>query len=92
MLESVGSEVRKTKPMLAEYRPTEIVSYARGHPEYRRIGVLLSGDTGFYSGAKKLASEIRERMKGCGVEMIPGISSVVYLAARLRLPGRTQPW
>ena len=30
MLESVGSEVRKTKPMLAEYRPTEIVSYAEG--------------------------------------------------------------
>ena len=83
MLESVGGEVRKTKPMLAEYRPTEIVSYTERHPEYRRIGVLLSGDTGFYSGAKKLASEIREQMKGCGVEMIPGISSVVYLAARL---------
>ena len=83
MLESVGSEEGKTRPMLAEYRPAEIVSYAERHTEYRRIGVLLSGDTGFYSGAKKLASEIRERMEECRVELIPGISSVVYLAARL---------
>ena len=83
MLESVGSEEGKIRPMLAEYRPAEIVSYAERHKEYRRIGVLLSGDTGFYSGAKKIASEIRDRMKGCTVELIPGISSIVYLAARL---------
>ena len=79
-------EMQKTpgqKAVLVEYRPAEIISYIEGHPEFRHITVLLSGDTGFYSGAKKLASEIWEQMKGCRVEMIPGISSVVYLAARL---------
>lgn len=79
------------KPMLAEYRPDEIVSYIEQHPEYRRIAVLLSGDTGFYSGAKRLAEQLTERFrkiqdKGaeqCRIELIPGISSVVYLAAKL---------
>lgn len=79
------------KPMLAEYRPDEIVSYIEEHPEYRQIAVLLSGDTGFYSGAKRLAEQLTERFreireKGAGqrrIELIPGISSVVYLAAKL---------
>ena len=70
-------------PRLCEYRPGEICAYIGSHPEYRRIVVLLSGDTGFYSGAKKLGQALKERFPDLSVEMIPGISSIVYLAAKL---------
>ena len=43
------------------------------------IGVLLSGDTGFYSGAKKLWA----LLGGHQVITIPGISSLSYFCARL---------
>lgn len=87
-------ETQKTpgqKAALVEYRPAEIVSYIEGHPEFRHITVLLSGDTGFYSGAKRLAAQLAERFQDnvhgnprkCRIELVPGISSVVYLAARL---------
>ena len=43
------------------------------------VGVLLSGDVGFYSGAKKL----RERLDGYEVRAFPGISSLSYFCAQL---------
>ncbi|MBQ8507410.1 MAG: precorrin-6A reductase [Clostridia bacterium] len=46
----------------------------------RSFAVLLSGDTGFYSGAKKLADELRD----IEVEILPGIGSLQYFCARLR--------
>ncbi len=46
-----------------------------------RICVLFSGDTGFYSGAKTLIPLLeRERVD---YEVLPGISSLQYLAAKL---------
>lgn len=47
--------------------------------------VLFSGDTGFYSGAKRLLPLLAER--GILTEVLPGVSSVQLLAARLG-----QPW
>lgn len=75
MLESVPHEGRT---VLKEYRPGEIAAYLREHPEYRRTAVLLSGDVGFYSGAKKLL----EVLPG-DVRLIPGISSLVYFCSKL---------
>ena len=72
------------RPMFSEYRPAEIACYIEEHPEYRSIAVLLSGDTGFYSGAKRLRETLQERDAECRIEMIPGISSVIYLAAKLQ--------
>ena len=46
-----------------------------------RCTVLFSGDTGFYSGAKKLADILKK--DGYEVQIFPGISSVIYLAARV---------
>ncbi|SHI00030.1 precorrin-6Y C5,15-methyltransferase (decarboxylating) [Sporobacter termitidis DSM 10068] len=46
------------------------------------ICVLMSGDVGFYSGARALA----EKLPADGLELFPGISSVQYFAARLRRP------
>ena len=48
--------------------------------EREDVAVLLSGDTGFYSGAKKLW----KLLEGRQVETIPGISSLSYFCARLR--------
>lgn len=69
------------KPAFEEYLPEKIRGWIEVHPEYSSVVVVLSGDTGFYSGAKKLASELGKGTNA--VQMIPGISSVVYMAARL---------
>lgn len=45
-----------------------------------KAAVLLSGDTGFYSGAKKVKSELNKNGFE-NIRIFPGISSVSYLAA-----------
>ena len=57
---------------LYEYRSREIAAYLAEHPEYTKVVVALSGDVGFYSGAKKLVE-----LLGPETKMICGISSVV---------------
>ena len=61
------------------YQATAISNYIKEHPEYQRIVVVLSGDVGFYSGAKKLLAELP-----ADVELICGISSLVYFCAKLK--------
>lgn len=63
-----------------EYRSEEIAEYIRNHPEYERIVIALSGDVGFYSGARKLLE-----LLGPDTEVICGISSVVYFMAKIGL-------
>ncbi len=77
MLESAG-ELQKTK--VVEYRSENICRYLGEHPQVKKAAVLLSGDVGFYSGAKKLAEALKAA--GAGVRMIAGISSVQYLCAK----------
>lgn len=72
------------KPMLDAYDPAKMITYIREHPEYRRIAAALSGDVGFYSGAKRLAEALRQ--EGIKAELLPGISSVAYLCSRLQIP------
>lgn len=56
------------------------------------ISVVFSGDTGFFSGAKKLNRLLEEKRQELQklaqytIEFIPGISSLQYLAAKLKLP------
>ncbi|MCL2148715.1 MAG: precorrin-6A reductase [Methanomassiliicoccaceae archaeon] len=65
---------------LIEYRADPILSYLDGHPEYSRAAVLVSGDTGFQSAAKKVVDGIdRDRFD---LEVICGVSSVAYLCSR----------
>lgn len=45
-----------------------------------QISVLLSGDTGFFSGAKTLCKRLRD----LDVEVLPGISSLSYFCARCK--------
>ena len=48
----------------------------------RRYAVLLSGDTGFYSGARGLVAELTDM----DVEVLPGVGSLQYFCARLQRP------
>lgn len=59
--------------------PEEISGFIREHPEYRRFAVAMSGDVGFFSGTKKLLP----LLENCEVTVLPGISSLVYLCAKL---------
>lgn len=63
-----------------EYRSQEIVDYIHSHPQYRNVVIALSGDVGFYSGAKKLLELLGE-----DTQVICGISSVVYFMAKIGL-------
>lgn len=66
-----------------EYRSREIVDYIQNHPEYSNIVVALSGDVGFYSGARKLVELFGE--VSIQPEIICGISSVVYFMSKIGL-------
>lgn len=66
--------------VLHEYRSEKIVEYIREHPKYRTVAIALSGDAGFYSGAKKLIDQLDGN-----VEVICGISSVVYFMSKIGL-------
>lgn len=59
-----------------------IVSYIKEHKEHSKIGILLSGDTGFYSGAKKLKERLTEVCSD-QIKIYPGISSLSYLASKV---------
>lgn len=74
--------------------PSAITDYIALHPEHERIAVIFSGDAGFYSGAKKLNLAIEEKQRseseqgfwsGFTVEFVPGISSLQYFCAKLKL-------
>lgn len=77
MLDAVAAPGQATFNAIA---PQEIFDYITSHREYRRFAVVMSGDTGFFSGAKKLLP----LLKGCQTEVIPGLSSLVTLCARLQ--------
>ena len=63
------------------YQPDAIQNYLRDHGEIRRAAVALSGDVGFYSGARKM----RGGFLDYNVKLIPGISIVEAIAARFSI-------
>lgn len=82
MLQSVKTE---GKAVFESYKPDEIAAYLAEHPQYETAAVLLSGDIGFYSGAKKLydAIERTEELEQMEIYPVSGISSVVYFCGKL---------
>ena len=69
------------KPCFNEISPDKIASVIDAHPEYTSFAVLMSGDTGFFSGTKKLIPILKE--KGIEPRVLPGLSSMSYLASRV---------
>lgn len=59
--------------------PEKIADFILSHHEYQHFTVVMSGDTGFFSGAKKLLP----LLSGCDVKVLPGLSSLSYLCAKL---------
>ena len=66
------------KAMFTEYRGEEIARYINENKP-ASAAVLMSGDCGFFSGAKKLT----ELLSDYSPEIISGISSPVYLCSKL---------
>ena len=77
----VDSVKRPGQDVFVEYRSQEIKDYIGKHPEYDNIVIVLSGDVGFYSGAKKLLDVMAESK----IEVQCGISSVVYFMSKIGL-------
>lgn len=71
---------RPGQAFLYEYRSEAIAAYLEAHPQYQKVVIALSGDVGFYSGAKKLLEVL-----GDETEVLCGISSVVYFMAKIHL-------
>lgn len=76
MLEMAAPEGRRLREAVS---PQDIAACIRENPDCRRFAVLLSGDTGFFSGAKRLLPLLAD----CQVEVLPGLSSLQVLCARL---------
>ena len=79
-----------TREKMVEAKPRQICDLLACYIEDSNIenaAIALSGDSGFYSGARILKERILERFGDiCPVEISPGISSVQMLAARLGIP------
>lgn len=75
------------------YQAGEIIPYVKKvqetstYLEKQKIVVLFSGDSGFYSGCQSLYAalnkEISEGRLRASLQVLPGISSVAYLASRI---------
>lgn len=79
MLESVRSYT-DGKRIFSAYKPSEMVQWL-GSFQWEEAALVLSGDTGFYSGAEAAAKAFMR--EGWDVEFVPGISSLSYFCARL---------
>lgn len=75
----IKAAARPGQAVFCAIAPKKIQDYIAGHREYRRFAAVMSGDTGFFSGAKKLIP----LLDSYEVHVIPGISSLSYLCARL---------
>ena len=71
------------KPLFDAYDPAKMLGFIKEHPQYGCIAVALSGDVGFYSGAKRLTAVFEA--EGIETELMPGISSVAYFCSRLKM-------
>lgn len=88
----------------SSYQTAEICTYITQNPQYQTIGLLFSGDTGFYSGAKAFTEQFSQHAQSKDYQLthICGISSLSYFCAKLQTPwddaailtlhGRETPW
>ena len=81
MLAALPEEIRAEKR--AAYLPKEILSILQ-EEKRERACILYSGDSGFYSGTRSLLPLLEEA--GITYQILPGISSLQTLSARLGKP------
>lgn len=78
MLESFAKYQGKR---LKSYKPKEMLEYLVQEKEWQSAVVLLSGDSGFFSGARGILEEFADT--SYEIQCIPGISSISYFSAKL---------
>ena len=85
MLTDISGELPRVLK-IPYYTPGQILPWLEEHREWNRIGILYSGDTGFYSGAKGMGQALKQEpyQSSCEVLVFSGISSVSYLCAKLK--------
>ncbi len=71
------------KRTFSEYRAEELARLIEEN-ESSDICVLMSGDSGFFSGTERLLGLLQK--SGKSVEVIPGVSSLSYFAAKIGKP------
>ncbi len=76
MLEATVRQTAKTFEAISEQTIAEII---HTHHEFSSFAILMSGDTSFFSGTKRLLPLLSD----CDIEVLPGISSLCCLCARL---------
>ena len=65
------------------YLAKDIIDVLETNKELVNISVLFSGDSSFYSGAKEAYTVFRKWDENADITILPGVSSVSYLAAKL---------
>lgn len=85
ILDSLGGTFPDTRKE-PYYKSDEVLAWMESHPGYQRIAVLYSGDTGFYSGAKRMIETLAKPEQETKYEttVYPGISSVSYLCGKVQ--------
>jgi precorrin-6Y C5,15-methyltransferase (decarboxylating) len=68
-----------SQTLVREYEGRKIAAYLAEHPQYQRIAILMSGDVGFYSGARGIGEAFPKEQ----VQYYCGISSIVYFASKI---------
>ena len=86
----------KRAEYVTEYRPLETAEYIARRLEKQdarsrgiSAAVLFSGDSGFYSGCRRVYEALERRVEEglkAEIRICPGISSVAYLSARIGRP------
>lgn len=83
VLDSLGELTagRLTAPL---YLPEQVEHWLEEQGDVSCVALLYSGDTGFYSGCKKMIEGLT-RHAHCRIKVIPGISSLSYFCAKLQM-------
>lgn len=84
LLEDLGDEFEARKvPAILAKEIAQVID-AEGGEKLESVAIAYSGDSGFYSGCRSLLPLLEG--KGAEVQVLPGISSVQMLSARLQRP------
>ena len=78
MLQSVCNVRQK---MFEAIDSQTISDYIHNHKEHQSYTVLMSGDSSFYSGTKRLLPLLQD----CETKVLPGVSSLSYLCSKLNI-------
>ena len=85
---SVVSVLNTIKPCFNEYIPAKVRQILETHPSIRNAAVVFRGDTGFFSGATEMIKEFADE----DITVIPGISSLASLSAKLGVSWDNATW